>query len=103
MNCRLLLPLLFLLSAVPAAASTPEAWDEHYRAVVRDCLKASRLKNARPEGSLMLFSDPVGTALLLRGSDGKKKNVQELCIRGRGDAAAEVQRVEGGLDPNRYR
>lgn len=99
-----LLPCLFLLSlALPATASSPDAWDEHYRAVVRDCLKTTRLKNARPEGSLMLFSDDVGTALLLRGSDGKKKNVQELCIRGRGDAAAEVQRVEGGLDPNRYR
>lgn len=103
MNYRLLLPLLSLLPAAPAAASTPEAWDEHYRAVVRDCLKATRLENARPEGSLMLFSNRVGTALLLRGDDGKKQNVQELCIRGRGDAAAEVQRVDGVLDPDRYR
>jgi len=103
MTCRLLLPLLALLSALPAAASTPEAWDQHYRDVVRDCLKATRLKQARPEGSLMLFSDHIGAALLLRGNDGRKKNVQQLCIRGRGDAAAEIQPVEGNIDPNRYR
>lgn len=103
MRHRLPLCLLLLTFALPAAASSPDAWDQHYRDVVRDCLKATRMKNAKPEGSLMQFSDRVGTALLLRGSEGKKKSVQQLCIRGRGNAAAEIQPVEGVIDPNRYR
>lgn len=103
MRVRLPLLLLPLLFALPASASTPEAWDEHYRDIVRDCLKTTRLKNVKTEGSIMLFSDKVGAALLLRGDDGKKKNVQQLCIRARGDGPTEIEPVQGGIDPNRYR
>lgn len=103
MRYRFILCLAALCGALPAAASSPDAWDEHYRAIVRDCLRAARLKNVRTDGSLMVFSNPVGSALLLRGDEGKRKNVRKLCIRGRGDGPVEVQDVDGGIDPNRYR
>ena len=103
MHYRFALCLAALFSALPAVASSPDAWDEHYRSIVRDCLKASTLKNVKTKGSIMLFSDAVGAALLLRGDNGKKKNVQQLCMHGRGNGPTEIQPVQGGLDPNRYR
>lgn len=104
MHRRLAFCFAALAATLPASASTPESWDEHYRDIVRDCLKATRLKNVKTEGSIMLFSDAVGAALLLRGDDGKKKNVQQLCVRGRGnDGPTEVQPVRGSVDASRYR
>lgn len=103
MRYRFALCLAALCGALPAAASSPDAWDEHYRTIVRDCLKATRLKNVKTEGSIMLFSDDVGAALLLRGDEGKKKSVQQLCIHGRGNGPTEIQPVQGVIDPNRYR
>lgn len=104
MHCRLALCLAALCAALPATASTPEAWDEHYRTIVRDCLKATKLRNVKTEGSIMLFSDAVGAALLLRGDEGKNKNVLQLCVRSRGnDGRVEVQPVKGPVDASRYR
>jgi len=95
--------LLFVLSPLaPAIASAPDAWDAHYRVVVERCLAASKLDTPRPDGHLMLFSDEVGTALLVRGK-AKKKDVRMLCIVRRGGEAVEIQRVDDGVDPSMLR
>jgi hypothetical protein len=100
---RRLLPLLFVLCPLaPAIASAPDAWDAHYRLVVDRCLAASKLDKPRPDGHLMLFSDEVGTALLVRGK-AKKKDVRMLCIFRRGSETVEIQPVDDGVDPSKLR
>ncbi len=100
---RRLLPLLFVLSPLaPAKASAPDAWNAHYRVVVERCLAASKLDKPRPDGHLMLFSDEVGTALLVRGR-AKKNDVRMLCIFRRGSETVEIQRVDDGVDPSKLR
>jgi hypothetical protein len=96
---RLLALACLAALAAPAQSSAPDAWDAHYRQVVRDCLAASKLQQARPEGDLMLFSDAVGTALLVRGKPvGKKKETLLLCIQRRGhDGPPELQAVHDGV------
>lgn len=94
--------LLALTSLTPIAqASAPDAWNAHYREVVDRCLAASQLHRARTDGHLMLFSDAVGTALLVRGTvKGKKAEARKLCIVRRGaPAAIEIQPVDDGVDP----
>lgn len=90
-----------LMLAASASASTPDAWNAHYRDVVDRCLAASRLSRARPDGHLMLFSDAVGTALLVRGkSGGRSGETRKLCIARRGEnGSVEIQSVDDGVDP----
>lgn len=95
--------LCLLAVATPALASAPDAWEQHYRQVVASCLKASKLERPRSEGRLMLFSDEVGTALLVRGKQGKKKDELKLCIFRRGSGQVEIQSVNDGVDPAPYR
>lgn len=95
--------LCLLVAAAPVLASAPDAWDQHYRQVVASCLKASKLERPRSEGHLMLFSDEVGTALLIRGKQGKKKDELKLCIFRRGSGQVEIQSVDDGVDPASYR
>lgn len=92
-----------VLSAGSAGASAPDTWNAHYREVVQRCLAASQLQKARPDGDLMLFSDALGTALLVRGkSKGKTGEVRKLCIVRRGEQGAlEIQPVDDGIDPRR--
>lgn len=98
---RLLLPFFLSLPAT-VIASAPDAWDAHYRTVVDRCLAASKLAKPRPDGHLMLFSDEVGTALLVRGK-AKKKDVRMLCIFRRGSETVEIQSVDDGVDPSKLR
>lgn len=100
---RRLLLLLFVLGPLATAiASAPDAWDAHYRVVVDRCLAASKLDKPRTDGHLMLFSDEVGTALLVRGK-AKKKDVRMLCIVRRGSETVEIQPVDDGVDPSKLR
>lgn len=95
---RLTMVLGTLPWAASADASAPAAWDEHYRSVVHDCLAASGLRRARAEGDLMLFSDEIGTALLVRGrKPGAKKDMLVLCVFRRGAGTVEVQPVHDGV------
>lgn len=87
--------------ALPAQASAPAAWDAHYREVATRCLAASGLRDARAEGRPMLFSDDVGTALLMRGkarSSGKTE--LRLCMFRRGSGRVEVRGVSDGAEPS---
>lgn len=98
---RLCLLALAALTALPASASAPDAWNTHYRDVVARCLAASKLSKPRTDGHLMLFSDAVGTALLVRGkAKGKRDEQRLLCIVRRGEGAGvEIQPVDDGVDP----
>jgi hypothetical protein len=98
------LPLFIaVLSPATAGASAPDAWNTHYREVVQRCLAASQLRQARTDGDLMLFSDALGTALLVRGkAKGSAGEVRKLCIVRRGEQGAlEIQPVDDGIDPRR--
>lgn len=99
---RRLLLLCILSPLAPAIASTPDAWDAHYRIVVDRCLAASKLDKPRPDGHLMLFSDEIGTALLVNGKAEKngKKAMRMLCIFRRGSETVEVLPVDEGVDPS---
>lgn len=93
--------LLFAAVSVPVAASTPDAWNAHYRDVVRRCFAASGLTKPRADGHLMPFSDAIGTALLVRGTlKGHTRETRKLCIvRRSADGEPEVQSVDDGIDP----
>lgn len=95
---RMLLLICALVPTAGAVASAPGAWDAHYRSVVDRCLAASKLDKPKTEGHLMLFSDEIGTALLVRGK-AKKKDTLLLCIVRRGSEAIEIQPVNDGIDP----
>lgn len=101
MTRRCLLTVAALI-ALPASASTPDAWNTHYRDAVARCLAASKLVKPRTDSHLMLFSDSVGTALLVRGkAKGKRDEQRMLCIVRRGEAGGvEIQPVDDGVDPH---
>ena len=92
------LSLSALMLCGTAQASSPDAWAEHYRDVVRDCLAGSKLRDAKPEGDLMMFSDKVGTGLLVRGlAEKSRKSTLVMCLRERGGKRTEFERVYDGV------
>lgn len=59
---------LAAILAVPAAASSDEAWAEQEKQVTEACLAASGLKDAKAHTGVMLFDDAVGyDALIVEG------------------------------------
>ena len=54
-----------LLTLNTAEASTPDAWEEHYKRVISSCTKASNLLNAQGVGKVILIDDY--SALLVSG------------------------------------
>jgi hypothetical protein len=52
-----------------ATASSPEAWEQHYKEVTARCLQVSGLRNPQPVGEIITFPDDVGyDALLVQGN-----------------------------------
>jgi hypothetical protein len=92
------LGLVGLLACNAARASSPDAWAEHYREVARRCLVESGLRQAKPEGDLMMFSDRIGTGLLVRGFKGEsRKSTLLMCIHQHGGTKVEFGRVHDGV------
>jgi hypothetical protein len=57
-----------LLVVAGAPASTPQSWSAYDQEVIRACVAASALQEARPAGERVDFDDRVGySALLLSG------------------------------------
>ena len=99
MSRNFAISFLCLLLCEAALASSPDAWAEHYREVTRHCLNDSGLRNARPEGDLLPFSDKVGTALLVRGFKAdSRKSTLVLCIHQRGGDKVECEPVYDGIE-----
>ncbi len=83
------------LAPIPACAfaSSPDAWTDHYKQVITECLGASQLANARPIGKMFVFSDKAGTAVMIEGSVPTSKtegSVQVLCLFDRITKKAQV-------------
>lgn len=58
-----------LLTAITVNASSPDAWKQHQQEVTAKCLTASGLRNAKPAGQIVGFSDDVGyDAMLIQGN-----------------------------------
>ena len=96
-------PLLFALTALTISstslASSPDAWDEHYRSVAKTCLQRSELRDAKPASDLMVFSDAVGvTALLVKGKRAKGGVVTVMCVWERSSKKVEFQDLDGGVE-----
>ncbi|WP_353981029.1 hypothetical protein [Salinicola endophyticus] len=73
------------LTALPAQASSPAAWEDQTRDVIAQCTDASQFPDAEPAGAPVLFDDEAGTtALLLQGHYPQQhmngRAGQELCL-----------------------
>lgn len=96
-------PLLFALTALTISstslASSPDAWDEHYRSVRDACLEQSALRDAKPASDLMVFSDVAGvTALLVKGKHARQGQVTLLCVWKRSNKRVEFQNLADGVE-----
>jgi hypothetical protein len=78
-----------------AAASTPQAWSAYAEEVVKACVAASSLRDARPAGERVDFDDRVGySALLIVGHYPQPhmnhQHGRELCLFDRRTRTATV-------------
>ncbi|MFO1237294.1 MAG: hypothetical protein U1F24_09820 [Alphaproteobacteria bacterium] len=62
---------LAAILAVPAAASSDEAWAEQEKQVTEACVAASGLKDAKAHTDVMQFDDTVGYAALIVEGEGE--------------------------------
>jgi hypothetical protein len=96
--------LAILLVAVPAGASSPQAWDAGNATAARACRAAAGLKDARISGGPIIFSDTQGkTALLVTGrwrpAHMKGAPATMLCLYDRRRHTAETQEASGWASP----
>lgn len=66
-----LLGLALAAAALPARASSPQAWNAYGQQVLKACLAASGLRNPRPAGERVDLpgrADALSSALLLEGT-----------------------------------
>lgn len=85
MPARAVAVCLLAAALLPAQASSPDAWNAHYREVVERCLHESGLRQARALSAPAEFDDRVGyAALLIAGylpqAHLKAQRVQMLCL-----------------------
>jgi hypothetical protein len=91
--------LITVFTAAAAQASSPDAWSAHDKEVAAACVKASRLKNAKPAGQPMAYDDSVGmTALLVAGrypqAHMKNRPGRVLCLFDRKKREAAVTEAD---------
>lgn len=80
-------------------ASSPKAWEQHNQEVIKKCSQASELKEAKPVGKSILFSDDVGyDGLLIKGRypqpHMKNKETQVLCLFNRKTRKAYIGEMQ---------
>lgn len=91
-----------LFVVAEALASTPQAWSEYDAEVLKACVAASSLRNARAAGQRVDFDDAVGySALLLSGHypqpHMKNQPGRELCLFNRRTRTAVVSEADALL------
>lgn len=94
------LPLLALLLAAPAMASTPEAWSQSQKDAIAACVLASDLNGAAVRGDPLVLNDSAGkTAVLVRGrwkpAHMKNARATMLCLYDRAGRTAAVTEAKG--------
>lgn len=91
---------LAVTAAVPASASTPQAWDQMNTRVNRACVAMSGLSRPELLAVKISFSDTIGTEIrMIRGSDRKGVTHRKLCAYNRSTGRAEVQDAAGWNGP----
>lgn len=112
-TARLSVPLLGLAlaaAALPASASSPQAWNAYGQQVLKACVAASRLRNPKPAGERVDLpgrSEAPISALLLEGGYPQPhmagRRGLELCLydgASRKARVAEADRLmQGGRQP----
>ena len=87
------------LAPLAAQASSPDAWAQYEQTVVKACVAASGLKDAKPVGRTIQYDDRVPvTALVLAGRypQAHMKNApgRELCVWDRAAKKAYVSEAD---------
>jgi hypothetical protein len=92
--------LLGLASAIPANASTPQAWNQMNTRVNRECVAMSGLSRPELLAAKISFSDTIGTEIrMIRGTDRKGVTHRKLCAYNRKTGRTEVQDAAGWNGP----
>ena len=92
--------LLAVSAALPASASTPQAWDQMNRRVNRACVATSGLSRPELLAAKISFSDTIGTEIrMIRGTDRKGVTHRKLCAYNRSTGRTEVQDAAGWNGP----
>lgn len=81
--------------ALPAHATTPDAWKSHKAEVIAKCTKASGLQDAKLVGELIEYDDSIGlTAALIAGTypqpHMRNKPGRSLCLFDKRSRTANV-------------
>ncbi|WP_341992203.1 hypothetical protein [Azorhizobium sp. AG788] len=97
MRCTIpaLLAAGLMLTAAPAAASSPDAWAELFAKAQTACFKASGLKDTRAIGKPTDFSDRVLVLVSGRWPQPHMKNAKATfaCLYGKAGGTAEAQEL----------
>ena len=102
---RQMIAALFLATAAPAMAATPDAWAQALSDAKLACRKASDFKNAAVVGKPLVFGDANGkTAILVSGvwrpDHMKGARGTMLCLYDRASRTAEVTEAKNwGVTP----
>jgi len=83
---------LAVTAAIPATASTPEAWAQLYKKVNRACVAQSGLARPQLLAAKLSYTDNVPVEVrLLRGNDRRGRLQRLVCVYDRRTGRAEVQ------------
>jgi len=86
--------------ALPASASTPQAWNQMNVRVNRACVAMSGLSRPELLAAKISFSDTIGTEIrMIRGTDRKGVIHRKLCAYNRSTGRTEVQDAAGWNGP----
>lgn len=87
-------------AAIPASASTPQAWHQMNTRVNRACVAMSGLSRPELLAAKISFSDAIGTEIrMIRGTDRKGVTHRKLCAYNRRSGRTEVQDAAGWNGP----
>lgn len=87
-----------LLAAIPASASSDQAWAEFNQRVTRSCLAASGFKNARAS-AIVGFDDRVGKVAILIADRTHGSKRAKLCLYDKVSQTAFVDEADGWVAP----
>jgi hypothetical protein len=87
-----------LLPAIPASASSDDAWAEFNQRVTRSCLAASGIKNARAS-TIVGFDDRAGKVAILISDRTRGSNRARLCLYDKASQTAFVDEADGWAAP----